>query len=233
MMSAVILAIPSMNSAAAQGANAFPWIMKTALNSKLAWALLAAIVVAQYLCGLATLTSASRMVYAFARDGGLPWSSLVRRVSPTCRAPSVAIWTVAVIAILFMLLVPYATIAAICVMFLYISYVLPTAAGFFAHGRSWTTMGPWHVGKWYRPLAVLAVLGCTLLIFIGTQPPNQLSVPIVGGAAVLLAVAWFAFERRRFAGPPLGTMIQMRQAEIRKEEEKAGILESIHREVES
>ena len=31
--------------------------------------------VAQYLCGLATVTSASRMAYAFARDGGLPLSS--------------------------------------------------------------------------------------------------------------------------------------------------------------
>ena len=33
-----------------------------------------AIVLAQYLCGLATVTSASRMAFAFARDGGLPFS---------------------------------------------------------------------------------------------------------------------------------------------------------------
>ena len=47
---------------------------------------------AQYLCGLATVTSASRMAYAFARDGGLPFSSAVRWVCPRRRSPAVAIW---------------------------------------------------------------------------------------------------------------------------------------------
>ena len=31
-----------------------------------------AILVSQWLCGLATVTSVSRMIFAFARDGGLP-----------------------------------------------------------------------------------------------------------------------------------------------------------------
>ena len=42
--------------------------------------------VAQFLCGLATVTSASRMIFAFSRDGGLPGSSaLARSARPIAR----------------------------------------------------------------------------------------------------------------------------------------------------
>ena len=85
---------------------------------------------------------------------------------------------------------------------LYICYVLPTALGFFALGRSWRTMGPWHLGVWYRPLAVLAVLGCVLLFLIGIQPPNEKALVTIAGFAVALVALWFGVERRRFRGPP-------------------------------
>ena len=55
--------------------------------------LLAGILAAQYLCGLAALTSASRMTFAFARDGGLPASRWLRAVNPRTQSPSVAVWT--------------------------------------------------------------------------------------------------------------------------------------------
>jgi len=110
--------------------------------------------VAQYLCGLATVTSASRMAYAFARDGGLPGSAVLRRVHPIYRSPAPAIWVVAVTAVLLTALVPYATIAAACAVLLYVSYVLPTFLGIFAYGRRWTRMGPWRLGRWYQPCQI-------------------------------------------------------------------------------
>ena len=42
---------------------------------------------ANYLCGLACMTSTSRMMYAFARDGGLPGSRVLKRVSPRWQTP--------------------------------------------------------------------------------------------------------------------------------------------------
>ena len=140
------------------------------------------------------------MAFAFARDGGLP--APLRRVSPTARTPAVAIWVMASVAVLFMVAVPYTTIAAVCVIFLYLSYVLPSVAGVFAYGRTWTRMGPWQLGRWYRPLAVVSALFCAFLIVVGMQPPNEQAAWIVGGALALLAVVWFAFERKRFRGPP-------------------------------
>ena len=64
------------------------------------------------------------------------------------------------LSVLFTLHTPvYATITAVCTIFLYVSYVLPTALGAWAYGRTWTAMGPWDLGRWYRPLAVLSVAG--------------------------------------------------------------------------
>jgi amino acid transporter len=202
MICAILLAMPDVAAGAAKGADAVPWVMRSVLPGWFAATLLGGIVLTQYLCGLAALTSSSRMTYAFARDGGLPCSNWLRSVNPRNQSPSVAVWTTAAAGVAFTVFVAYTTIAAVCTILLYISYVLPVAAGFMACGRSWTRFGPWNLGRWYRPLAALAVLGCGFLIIIGMQPPNELAVKLVGGVVALLFVVWFGLERRRFKGPP-------------------------------
>jgi amino acid transporter len=204
MLSAVVLAAPDPVAAAAAGDSAFTTILGAVLPRGLSIALFAGIALAQYVCGLATVTSASRMAYAFARDGGLPFSKQVRRVSPRFRTPAVAVWSTAILSVAFTLYARvYTTIAAVCVIFLYLSYVLPTALGFFAHGRSWTAMGPFTLGRWYRPLAATTVIGCLVLVIIGVQPPNDQALWIVLGCLGVAAAVWFGVERRRFAGPPV------------------------------
>ena len=129
-------------------------------------------------------------------DGGLPWSRAIRWVCPKRRSPPVAIWGVAAASSLFTLYTPiYATITAVCTIFLYVSYVVPGALGAWAHGKSWTIMGPWDLGVWYRPLAVMSTAGCAGLIVIGMQPPNQKSVWVVGGCGLVLAVVWFSLAQ--------------------------------------
>jgi amino acid transporter len=207
MLCAVVLAARDPDGAARQGDGAFAGIVDGALTGVLwgapAAALYVGIAAAQYLCGLATVTSASRMAFAFARDGGLPFSLQLRRVNPVFRTPIASIWTVSLLAVGFTLFTPvYSTITVVCTVFLYVSYVLPTALGLWAYRRSWTRMGPWDLGVWYRPLALLSVLGCGLLFVVGVQPPNDRALVVVAGAVVALAAAWYAFERRRFPGPP-------------------------------
>lgn len=202
MLSAIVLAMPDLDEAARQGGNAFYWTMDKTLPRWLAVCLYCGIGVAQYLCGLATVTSASRMSYAFARDGGLPFSAAVRYVSPRFRVPPVSVWLVAVASVLFTVQTQvYSTITTACTLFLYISYSVPIALGLWAYQRSWQQMGPWDIGWWFRPLAVVSVLGCLILIAIGMAPPNEKAVWILSGSAVLLAVGWI-WERQRFVGPP-------------------------------
>lgn len=223
MVCAVVLAMPSLDEAAKQGAGVFYWTLEKALPAGLAVALFAGIAVANYLCGLATVTSVSRMVYAFSRDGGLPFSGALSKVSTRFRTPAVAIWTVCGLMMAFTVYTPvYATITAVCVILLYISYTLPVFLGLFAYNRSWTAFGPWNLGAWYRPLAAVAVLWCVLLVVLGMQPPNDKAVWIVGGFTAFLAAMWLAFERNRFQGPPHGTGIQQRQDAIREAEARVG-----------
>jgi amino acid transporter len=146
------------------------------------------------------------MTYAFARDDGLPGSAWLKRVDPATQSPSAAVWTSALASVALVILLRYETIAAVCAVFLYLSYVLPVAAGAWAHGRTWTRFGPFQLGRAFKPLAVLASLGCLFLLVIGVQPPNQQALPILLGSTALLVAVWFGFERRRFKGPPGGRL---------------------------
>ncbi len=202
MIGVLLLAIPELKEAANQGSGVVPWILRKSLPSPLCTALLVGIIVAQYLCGLAALTSTSRMTFAFARDGGLPFSGWLRRVDPATQTPSVAVWSSGILSALLVVLLRYETIAAIGTVFLYCSYTLPIAAGLWAYQRTWTRFGPWNLGGAYRPLACVSVLGCLFLLLLGVQPPNQQALPILLGTLVLMAVFWFSVEHRRFKGPP-------------------------------
>lgn len=217
MLCVVVMAAPDPDEIAASGPRAFYEIVERRLAGPISLALYLGIGVAQYLCGLATVTSASRMVFAFARDGGLPWSSGLRRVSAAHKAPAAAIWATAVSAVLFTLYSPvYATITAVCTIFLYLSYVLPTLLGLLAFRRSWTTMGPWDIGGWYRPLAIVCVVGSALLIAIGLQSTenryewNRIALGAIGGSLAALAALWGLWGRTHFPGPPVAMLRQAR-----------------------
>lgn len=204
MLAAVVLAMPSVAQGAAQGGSVFFWTLQQVLPDGLRLVLLVGIALCQYLCGLATLTSASRMVYAFARDGGLPGSSVLRQVSQVYLTPVFAIWAVALFSWAFTLETQvYSTITAVCTIFLYSSYVFPIFLGLLAFRRSWTQMGPWDLGQGFRVVACLAVLANCGLLFIGCQPPNQKTLPITLGFLALMACIWFGYERRRFRGPAM------------------------------
>jgi amino acid transporter len=202
MISAFVIAMPSVAEGAAQGWGVFGWLMANSrMPESLKDVLYIGIVIANYLCALAGLTSTSRMLYAFARDGGLP--SALRRVHPEHKTPVNAIWVGALFSFLATLYAPaFAVLSAGCAVFLYISYIMPIIAGLFSEGRSWSHKGPFNLGAWSRPIAVLAIMGGAILVFVGTKPPFEKVGFLVIGLAVVLAAVWFAVEARRFQGPP-------------------------------
>jgi amino acid transporter len=204
MVCSFVLAMPSLDVAARQGEHVFGWLMQQVAPGVLGQILWTGIVVANYLCGLACVTSTSRMTYAFARDGGLPFSYVLRRVSAKRRTPVPAIWTVAALVTLSTLYAPaYSTLTTAGVIFLYISYVMPSAAGFFAYGKTWTRMGPFDFGPaLFKTLAFISVLGVLLLIWIGVQPPNEKALPVTLITLALLLAGWWSGVRRIFRGPP-------------------------------
>jgi amino acid transporter len=223
LLSSFVLAMPDMDTAAGKGADVFFWLMDSAISPKLRIVLYAGIIVSQYLCGLATVTSSSRMMYAFARDGGLPFSSKLKRVSHKHRTPVTAIWTASVLTWLFTAYAQlYAVITAVCVIFLYVSYAMPTIVSIVAYGRSWSKMGPFDLGAWYRPVAAVSVLSVALVVVISVMTLNRPALWFTALAPVVALVVWFALERRRFQGPPQGVMIQTLQKKIAEAERAVG-----------
>jgi amino acid transporter len=225
MLCSFILIIPDMNGAAQQGWNVFFWAMDSQLPAGIKTALYAAITISQFLCGLATVTSISRMMFAFSRDGGLPFSKSLASVSVKHRTPVHSIWAGSILSFLFVwgakLLeaggTPVYTVVVSCtVIFLFFSFAIPIALGLFAHGTSkWPTMGPWDLGPArFKFFAFLSILAMILIFVIGVQPPNAMALYITIGFLVLTGIVWFGIEKRRFQGPPIGDMIKRRQAVI-------------------
>jgi len=219
MVCAFVLAMADPAKAAKDGGNVFFNLLAglpapTAIKDFL----YITIVLSNYLCALAGVTSTSRMVYAFARDGGFP--RLFSHVSPSYRTPISAIWLTVILSIAATLYSPaFTALAAGCAVFLYVSYAMPIAAGLLAEGKSWTTFGPFRLGAFSKPLALISVIGVVILCFIGIQPPNDILDNYALGLIILLVAGWFLIERRRFKGPPIGDIIAKRQAAILAEEQ--------------
>jgi amino acid transporter len=226
-----VLAMPDTTVAAKDGFNSFFNLFNSLPMPAILRDLLAiGIVIANYICALAGMTSTSRMIYAFARDGGLPASKALSTIHPKHRTPVNAIWLTAVLSAGACFYAPFMfALAAGCALFLYISYAMPVAAGLLAEGKTWTEYGPYRLGAWSKPLAVITIIGVIILAYAGIQPPfnpiilplfpdlvfplNQLTNPLIF-LAVALALGWFLSERKRFKGPPIGEEIKRRQAEI-------------------
>jgi len=224
MVCTFVLTMPSVKEGAATGWGSFYYILGASrMPSALLIFLAAGIVIANYLCALAGLTSCSRMMFAFSRDGGLPASKTLSHVSTVYRTPTYAIWTSVVIAWLSTLYAgAFVVLATGCAVFLYLSYVMPIAAGFFAEGKTWKEKGPFNLGGFSKINAVLAVVVGVVLAITGFFPPNEKVFYLTIFMVVVMVIIWFAFERNRFEGVPEGDKIKQRQKMIAEIEKKYG-----------
>ncbi|NHN89005.1 amino acid permease [Acetobacter conturbans] len=220
MVCSFVLAMPDPTSSAAQGGDVFfNLLAQLPVPSWLRSFMYVMIVAANYLCALAGMTSTSRMVFAFGRDGGLPGSKLWRYVSPVYRTPVPAIWLVAILSCAVTLYSSaFAALAAGCAIFLYVSYAMPIGAGILAQRKRNVMTGPFRLGALSTPFAVLTVIGSIGLVWIGIQPPNDILISYVVGIVVVLLGGWFLVEKRRFKGPPLGGTVSTSTEKMMDEE---------------
>ncbi len=203
MICTFVLVMPDIATGVKQGFGFLDALLST-LPTALKAVLGLGIFLVNFLCGLACLTSCSRMMFAFARDGGLPASKFLRKVDRTLKTPVAAVWASAILAIVATLYAEAFSVLAVgCAVFLYISYIMPTAAGILAEGKTWKHKGPFDLGGMSKFIAVLAVIGGGFLVIVGIQPPNEKVLYVTIFMLVVMAVFWFIFgEKKRFKGPP-------------------------------
>ncbi len=199
----VTLAIPDLASAVA-AENAFLYILRTALGGPLGNAIIWLVMGAMWFCGLSSVTSNSRMLFAFARDGGLPFSKYLARVSKRFSSPHVAVWTAALFAFLVALQSKaYEAMVALSTVALYASYAVPIAAGLVARRQGrWRARGPWHLGRYSAAANVIGLAWVALITVLFVLPPNQLAGQTFAACLTLLAIYWWGHMKRRFRGPP-------------------------------
>ncbi len=234
MICSITLAIPDLAVAASQGWGMFFATMDAILPATLKVAIYFFILIAQLLCGLATVTSASRMLFAFSRDDGIPvGSKALASVSTKYRTPVAAIWTATALCIVYVVLAMsikvdgtsiYVIVVNSTLVFLFLSFAVPLTLGMFAFGtRKWPNPGPWAMSAGvYRLVTLLSIVGMGIILFIAVAPPNERVLYVVIGFLVLAVVLWFAVENRRFQGPPMGEAVMKRRALIEAQERAVG-----------
>ncbi len=188
------------------------YILTTRMGVSVGTSLFLIAIVAQFFCGTASITSNSRMIYAFARDNGLPSSHLWHKINRETHVPVNAIWLA--ISLAFMLALPalfstviYAAVTSIATIGLYVAYVIPVFLRRIHPDRF--TPGVFQLGRWSSLVGWIAVgwtvLICILFMLPTTRPINLTDfnfTPLVLLIAFALLVPWYLISVRHwFKGP--------------------------------
>ncbi|TQE29137.1 amino acid permease [Streptomyces ipomoeae] len=178
-------------------------IFLDALGMAGAKALLLVVIIAQLCCGNAETAAASRMVFAFSRDGALPGSHLWRQVDSRTGTPRMAVLLAIVCAAVLALPslyspVAYAAITSINVVGITPAYAIPIYLRI--KNRDCFTPGPWNLGNWGVAVGTIAVVWVAFVTVLFCLPQTRpadgglLSVETFNYAPiallVVLALAW-------------------------------------------
>jgi amino acid transporter len=221
LLVAVTFAVPDVAGTLGAGGFDVTYIWQHSMSTRWAEALLVIACVAQFFCGLASLTAASRMMFAFSRDGAVPGGrTLFRKVSHRNRVPVNAVTAIAILSWALMLptywnnTVGYLVGTSIAVIGLYIAYGIPI----FLRWRAGAAFQPgaWSLGnhyKWINPIAFCWIVLIAILFIMPTVPTgipwhtgfdwNVVNyAPITVGGVIVLAGGWWLVSAHKwFKGP--------------------------------
>ncbi|KAG1724012.1 amino acid/polyamine transporter I [Suillus lakei] len=176
-------------------------ILYSSLGQRAALALWCLIISAEYIVASNSLLVGSRQTFAFARDGALPFSRYLYRINRYTGTPVNTVWFEA-ICILAIGLLAFVSTEAINAVFTiavtasYVAFITPIATR-FAFKNDFKP-GPFHLGKFSFPVALIAVLWMVFMIIVfffpatpqtTTQQMNY-TVVVLGGF-MFLAISWY------------------------------------------
>jgi amino acid transporter len=217
----VTFAIQDIGGVTGAGTFAVKEVYLQALGTRTAEVMLFITVGAQLFCGMCSITSASRMMYAFSRDGATPGHKLWRRLNGD-RVPAYAVIAIAVLAFLCAFpayfgpngFIAYVAVTSIATIGLYIAYGIPIFLR-LRQGDSWET-GEWNLGKWYKPVGWIAVIWIAFISILFILPTVPGGIPwnsgftwvdvnyaiiAVLGTLLLVGGWWLISARKWFKGP--------------------------------
>jgi amino acid transporter len=234
LLLAVVFAVPNgadgLPDNAGVGGGGVAYIFVESLGVNWAGFVLFISASAQLFCATSCMTSASRMTFAFSRDGAIPGSETLKKLTSK-RVPANAVMFVAVCAAIVTLpalievnigtdeaplLIPLAfyAVTSIAVIGLYLAFAIPIWLR-YRHGDRFD-VGAWNNGakyKWMNPIAVAEILIVSVYLMLPFVPAgvpfsDDFSwkfvnyAPIVTlGALLLLTIWWKVSAKNWFTGP--------------------------------
>ncbi len=201
-------------------------IFAQALTSRWGGTVLSISAVGQFFCTMACMTSCSRMLFAFSRDGAVPghrmWSSVSAK-----RVPVYGVILTAVISVIITspALIPvdingapvpvaFYAVVSIGVIGLYWCFIIPIWHR-LRMGDDFKP-GTWNLGSRYRWIAIVAIVDTVLVTVMAFMPTSNLGVPwqsgfalkyvnytilVVPVAMIALWIYWHASVKKWFTGP--------------------------------
>ena len=202
-------------------------IFEMALSSTAAKAVILISTVGQLFCGMAIVTSASRMTFAFSRDRAVPGHNLWRRLGAN-KTPT---WSVLfVILFAFVITIPayfpnslgtpvaFLAVTSIATIGLYIAYVTPVFLR-WRKGKEFVA-GPWTLGGKYKWMNILGTVWVAICVVLFCLPFTPTGVPWNSGfslnffnyalpvtVVVLIGVVgWYQLSAKRWFKGPVRTI---------------------------
>ncbi|KAI9847372.1 MAG: hypothetical protein M1837_002560 [Sclerophora amabilis] len=194
-----------------------PWAtyLLQVLPENTALAALALTICCGFSMGQGCMVAASRVTYAYARDDCFPLSRIWKIVNNHTQTPVNAVWFNVVIGNLLCLLIFAGSVAidsifSIGAIAAFTAFTIPIFIRVFFVGDRFRR-GPWHLGKFSRPIGLMAVIFVALMIPILCLPSVTKSnltaelmnwTCLVYGAPMLSVIIWwFVSARTWFKGP--------------------------------
>jgi amino acid transporter len=209
-------------------------IFETALSSAAAKAVILISTIGQLFCGMACVTSASRMTFAFSRDGAVPGHNLWRKLGKN-RTPTWSVFFVCLFALVITFPayfpnklgtpVAFLAVTSISVIGLYIAYTIPVYLR-WRMGDGFET-GSWTLGKkykWINPIAFTWVAICVVIFCLPFTPEgvffksgfNWSAVnyaPLVTIGVMAAVTIWYLVSAKRTFTGPIRTIDELNAAE--------------------
>jgi amino acid transporter len=218
VLMALTFAIPDI---AATSADAYPVLYIVYSNLSAFFANIIAVIIfgGMWLCGLSSITSMSRMWFAFARDGGMPGHNLIKRIDPRLRTP---VWSILITSILAVLICVYSAayfvVTSISTITLYLAYGIPILLNWNNKRRKkgeFTTpkTAPWSLKGWGPVINVISFVWIIFITILFILPPNELVLWTMVLLAVALVLYWQLYAKKHFAGPKASSEEELRRIE--------------------
>ncbi|MGW4768903.1 amino acid permease [Nocardia sp. NPDC004278] len=191
-----LMAAPSLDDGALS-TQGLAYVLTSKLDSTPGKVLLGCVAVAITVCTLAIQTAGSRLMFSMARDGKLPFARHLAAVHPRFGTPVLPSVIIGVLGIGLLVLnlgnaAIFATLASVCIVTLYLAYLLVTVPLLVRRIRGWDSDSAlFSLGRFGIPINALAVVWGIAMAVNLAWPRAEVYTPNGGGWWMLWAAPLF------------------------------------------